>query len=86
VKQCAKACNWACSPIRDELRAVKWRDWKMHLIWEAEPNDGVKYLETPWIFNLITDPKEETNIATEADGLTANQLAQLVDTTGRCSC
>lgn len=52
--------------IKEELRAVKWRDWKMHLVWESEPNEGAKHLETPWIFNLITDPKEETNIATEA--------------------
>jgi hypothetical protein len=52
--------------IRDELRAVKWRDWKMHLVWESEPNEGTRHLETPWIFNLIADPKEESNVATEA--------------------
>ena len=26
--------------IKQELRAAKWRDWKMHFIWEREPNDG----------------------------------------------
>ena len=51
--------------IKNELRAVKWRNWKMHFVWEVEPNAGAKKLETPYIFNLIRDPKEETNVATE---------------------
>lgn len=51
--------------IKNELRAVKWRNWKMHFVWEVEPNTGPNKLETPYIFNLIRDPKEETNVATE---------------------
>jgi arylsulfatase len=51
--------------IKNELRAVKWRNWKMHFVWEVEPNAGPNKLETPYIFNLIRDPKEETNVATE---------------------
>jgi len=51
--------------IKTELRAAKWRDWKMHLVWEPEPNIGPNHLETPWIFNLIRDPKEETDVGTE---------------------
>lgn len=50
--------------IKQELRAVKWRDWKMHLVWEAEPNAGPNRLESPLIFNLIQDPKEETDVHT----------------------
>jgi arylsulfatase len=52
--------------IKDELRALKWRHWKMHLVWEPEPNLGPRPLETPWIFDLRSDPKEETDIASEA--------------------
>jgi arylsulfatase len=48
--------------IKQELRAVKWRHWKMHLVWEAEPNAGPNRLESPLIFNLIQDPKEETDV------------------------
>jgi len=48
--------------IKSEMRAVKWRQWKMHLVWETEPNVGSIRLETPWIFNLIQDPKEESDI------------------------
>jgi arylsulfatase A-like enzyme len=51
--------------IRNELRAIKWREWKMHFVWETEPNAGANRLETPYIFNLLRDPKEETNSATE---------------------
>ncbi len=51
--------------IKDELRAVKWRDWKMHVIWEPEPNIGPNHLETPWIFNVVSDPKEETEVGNQ---------------------
>jgi arylsulfatase len=50
--------------IKNEVRAVKWRDWKMHLVWEREPNDGTNQLEAPYLFNLIQDPKEETDVHT----------------------
>ena len=33
--------------IKQELRAAKWRDWKMHIVWEPEPNAGPNHLETP---------------------------------------
>ena len=48
--------------IKQELRAVKWRNWKMHLVWEKEPNEGTRHLEVPHIFNLVQDPKEETDV------------------------
>ena len=52
--------------IKNELRAVKWRNWKMHLVWETEPNAGPNHLESPYLFNLIQDPKEETDVHTAA--------------------
>ena len=52
--------------IKQELRAAKWRDWKMHVVWEPEPNSGPNHLETPWVFNLVQDPKEETDVGTQA--------------------
>jgi len=53
--------------IKNEMRAAKWRHWKVHFIWEPEVNDGAIKLEAPYIFNLIQDPKEETNVALEAN-------------------
>jgi len=52
--------------IKQEMRAAKWRDWKLHMVWEPEPNDGPKHLESPLLFNLVRDPKEETDVNTEA--------------------
>ena len=51
--------------IKQELRAAKWRDWKMHMVWEAEPNTGPTHLEAPRIFNVVSDPKEETDVANQ---------------------
>ena len=48
--------------IKAELRAAKWRDWKMHFVWEVEPNAGANHLETPYLFNLVQDPKEESDV------------------------
>lgn len=48
--------------IRDELRAVKWRDWKLHFWWEPEVNHGRGKLESPLLFNLTRDPKEEIDV------------------------
>ncbi len=63
--------------IKNELRAVKWRDWKMHFIWEVEPNEGPIKLETPYIFNLLRDPKEQTNVATEENWVRGPMLRLL---------
>jgi arylsulfatase A-like enzyme len=52
--------------IKNELRAVKWRNWKMHVVWEPEPNIGAVHLEAPYLFNLTQDPKEETDVHTAA--------------------
>lgn len=48
--------------IKDQLRALKWRDWKLHILWEVEPNTGVTHLEVPYLFNIVQDPKEETDV------------------------
>ena len=48
--------------IKEELRAVKWREWKCHYYWEPEVNHSKGKLESPLLFHLIQDPKEETNI------------------------
>ncbi len=49
--------------IKTEMRAAKWRDWKMHFVWEVEPNAGANHLETPYLFNLVQDPKEESDVS-----------------------
>ncbi|PZQ64667.1 MAG: arylsulfatase, partial [Variovorax paradoxus] len=48
--------------IKQELRAAKWRDWKLHFYWEPEVNHGQGKLESPYLFNVTRDPKEETDV------------------------
>ncbi|MCW5222631.1 arylsulfatase [Verminephrobacter aporrectodeae] len=48
--------------IRNELRAVKWRDWKLHFHWEPEVNESKGRLESPYLFNITRDPKEQMDV------------------------
>lgn len=52
--------------IKTEPRAAKWRNYKMHFVWEREPNDGPKKLEQPYLFNILQDPKEECDLNNSA--------------------
>jgi len=50
----------------DDVYGYKWRNWKMHLIELENMNSEPRPLNVPRIYNLITDPKEEYNMAEEA--------------------
>jgi arylsulfatase len=43
-----------------QVRVVKWRDWKLHYVWQDEPGTPVE--RTMKLFHLRSDPKEETDI------------------------
>ena len=64
--------------IRDELRAAKWRHWKCHYFWEPEVNCGRGRLESPLLFHLVQDPKEETNVA-PANTWAIDAITRMVD-------
>jgi len=66
-----------CYYIKTELRAAKWRDWKMHFVWEEEPNEGTRHLEVPFLFNLIRDPKEESELVID-DGWVRGPIRKMV--------
>lgn len=51
-----------CFFLKNELFAVKWRDWKYHYHWMPEVNESKGKLESPYLFNLKRDPKEQTNV------------------------
>jgi arylsulfatase len=63
--------------IKNELRAAKWRHWKLHFVYEDEPNQGPRHLETPWLFNLKRDPKEQTDAAMD-DGWVRGPIRRMV--------
>lgn len=51
--------------VADRLTAVKWRNWKMHFIQQDEMFDPPRPLALPRIYNLLTDLREEDDIAVE---------------------
>jgi arylsulfatase len=48
--------------VADRLSAVKWRNWKMHLIRQENMYDVPQKLPLPMIINLLTDLKEERDV------------------------
>ncbi len=50
----------------DDIYGYKWLNWKMHLIELENMNSEPRPLNVPRAYNLITDPKEEYNLAAEA--------------------
>jgi len=50
----------------DDVYGYKWRNWKMHLIELENMNSEPRQLNVPRVYNLITDPKEEYNLADQA--------------------
>lgn len=50
----------------DDVYGYKWRNWKMHLIELENMNSEPRQLNVPRVYNLITDPGERYNMASEA--------------------
>jgi arylsulfatase A-like enzyme len=49
--------------VADRLSAIKWRNWKVHLIWQVNMYDPPQPLPLPKLINLLTDLKEERDVA-----------------------
>ena len=49
--------------VADRLSAVKWHDWKAHFIWQENMYDVPQKLPLPKVINLLTDRKEERDVA-----------------------
>jgi arylsulfatase len=50
--------------VGDKLYAVKWRNWKLHFIWQEYKYDEAQQLHYPRLFNLIQDPRERNGVGT----------------------
>ena len=48
--------------VADRLSAVKWRNWKAHLIWQENMYAVPQKLPLPKVINLLTDLKEERDV------------------------
>ncbi|OHE97055.1 arylsulfatase A [Colletotrichum orchidophilum] len=47
---------------REDLLEIKWKEWKLYLVWEPNVNQSSDRLESPYLFNAMRDPKEESGI------------------------
>ncbi|WP_434557066.1 hypothetical protein RBB77_15200 [Tunturibacter psychrotolerans] len=56
--------------VADRLQAVKWHNWKMHLIWQVNMYDPPVTLPLPRVVNLLTDLKEERDAGVKAGFVT----------------
>ena len=63
----------------DEVYGYKWRNWKMHLIELENMNSEPRQLNVPRVYNLISDPKEEYNLASEATWVLPVLFKKIVD-------
>jgi arylsulfatase A-like enzyme len=49
--------------VADRLSAVKWRNWKVHFVWQTNMYHPPLKLPLPKVINLLTDLKEERDVA-----------------------
>jgi arylsulfatase A-like enzyme len=64
--------------VADRLQAVKWRNWKMHLIWQENMYDAPQRLPLPKVINLLTDLKEERDVMIQ-DGWVLYPMMKIVN-------
>ena len=60
-KQAASSRESVLLYANAQLRAVKWHDWKLHYVYAPEAG-GPAVAPLMRLFNLLSDPKEETDI------------------------
>ena len=70
---------WRIWNNNDDIYGYKWRNWKMHLVALENMNSEPQPLNVPRIYNLITDPKEEYNMASEATWLAPVMFKKIVE-------
>ena len=63
----------------DDIYGYKWGNWKMHLVELENMNSEPRQLNVPRIYNLITDPKEQYNMADEATWVLPVLFNKIVD-------
>jgi arylsulfatase len=68
-----------------QLRAVKWHDWKLHYVYAPEAG-GPAVAPLMRLFNLLSDPREETDIKDAnpwVESVTNKIVNEFTATTGR---
>lgn len=64
--------------VANRLTAVKWRNWKGHLLWQEKMFDTPQTLPIPKLVNLLVDPKEEHDVGPH-NSWVAEHLIKITD-------
>jgi len=64
--------------IDEDLYAVKWRNWKYHLMWLDDAAEKARELKDPYLFNVLGDPKEETPRVGAEDGWVIDPIKKVI--------
>src|SRR5215471_2335200 len=65
--------------VADRLSAVKWRNWKVHFIWQVNMYDPPLSLPLPKVINLLTDLKEERDGVPWTNSWVVAPVTKIVD-------
>jgi arylsulfatase len=65
--------------VADRLSAVKWRNWKVHFIWQVNMYDPAVTLPLPKVINLLTDLKEQRDDVVWHNSWVVAPVTKIVD-------
>ena len=65
--------------VANRLSAVKWHNWKMHLIWQVNMYDPPVTLPEPKVINLLTDLKEERDVGAKNSWVGVPMMKIIID-------
>lgn len=64
--------------VANRLTAVKWRNWKGHVLWQEKMFDAPQALPIPKLVNLLADPREERDVGPH-NSWVAEHLMKITD-------
>ena len=65
--------------VGDDLRAVKWRNWKVHFAWQEAKYDPIlRFSTVPKVFDLTRDPREMRAVAEPYNGWIQYPITKLL--------
>jgi hypothetical protein len=59
--------------VADRLSAVKWHNWKMHVIWQVNMYDPPVTLPEPKVINPLADQKEVGDVGAKNSWVAVHQ-------------
>jgi arylsulfatase len=65
--------------VASRLSAVKWHNWKMHLVWQVNMYDPPVTLPEPKVINLLADLKEERDVGAKNSWIGVPMMKMLAE-------